>query len=82
MQAKILLQPKAGMTNMVVYKFPTYKQRQSGSVQGIMTWTNTSNGQIYVIWCATRNYCIRLQTVIALLVIDFNLTTLFCQTKK
>lgn len=36
MQVKILLLPKAGKRNMVVYKFPTYKQRQSGSVQGTL----------------------------------------------
>jgi hypothetical protein len=32
MQAKILLQPKTGMRNMVVYESPNYKQRHSGSV--------------------------------------------------
>jgi len=36
MQAKIFLQPKAGMGNIVVYKCPIYKQSQSGSVQGIL----------------------------------------------
>jgi hypothetical protein len=35
-QAKILLKPKAGMRNTAVYTFPTYKQRQSGNVQGIL----------------------------------------------